>query len=73
MEVRFNAFGDTEEAFHFASAACAVPGVTITAKQLQELHFRRRPNMPLSGFTPVNGRLLVQTVASALTSDRGEE
>ncbi|WP_342372589.1 hypothetical protein PCC79_17110 [Propioniciclava soli] len=68
VEVRFNAFGDTEEAAHFASAVCAVPGVTITAKQLEELHFRRRPNMPLAGFTPESARLLVRTISSALAS-----
>lgn len=66
VEVRFNAFGDSEEAARFASVVCAVPGVTITAERLQELHFRRRPSMPLGGFTPETARLLIRTVASAL-------
>ncbi len=71
VNVRFNAFGDTDEAVHFASAVCVVPGVTITVGQLQELHFRRQPKMTLGGFTPESARLLVQTVASALAS-RGD-
>ena len=68
VEVRFNAFGDTQEAVRFASAVCEVPGVTINVEKLQELHFRRRPNMPLGGFTPESAQLLVRTVASALAS-----
>lgn len=68
VEVRFNAFDSEENASRFAAAVCAIDGVTITDEQLRELDFRRRPEMPLSGFSPASGRELGRTIAAMLES-----
>ncbi len=66
VEVRFNAFEDPGASQRLAESVCAVPGVSITAAQLGDLGYRRRPSMPASLFAPDTGRQLVRAVVAGL-------
>lgn len=67
LEVRYNLFDSDEENAAFSASVCAVRGVTISANALRQAGYRRRPSMPLSGFTQESAQQLVEVIASALT------